>query len=251
MNPRTWFVAAGSVILLAVAISGCTAWASQEIPEVLDSGGRSKSQAMQLGIREQYSLVGEHYRQLNDLVADTQLELYDGDWVASEMGTNYTTLRGSALSGALEGQATLDNSYYLARIWRLENLDDAESKLDEVKDYWNSLGWATTKAESGVTPGEFSVTGRVPAGPWMSIDMLQGGIVLRAHSGVYWGDRDALAVAIWNIQQTERSEGSEWRPSKVNAEGHGLIRPGEYPPFPQWRPEALWERIEESQLEAE
>lgn len=251
MNRRTWMVAAGSVLLLTIGIASCTAWIAGEPPKVLDSAGLTEEEVARLGVREQYALVGDRYQELNDLVTKTQLQLYTGDWIATGTGTSYMTLRGSALSGALAGQATASNSYYLAQAWRLGHLPNSKAKLDEIKDAWVLQGWEATKVESDVTPGEFSVIGRSPEGPWVSVDILGDGIVIRAHSGVYWGDRDALAVAIWNIQQTERNEGVQWRPTKVNAEGHGLIRPGEYPPFPEWRSVALEERLEKSSRGAE
>lgn len=251
MNSRTWMVAAGAVVLSAVVLGGAMSWANREKPAVVDAGGQTAEDALSLDLRRQFDEVGKRYRELNDLISDTQLKIYVGEWVGPGGGTAFMVNRGSAFPSELNGEATASNSYYLKRIWKLESADNAEEYLDSIKQYWESKGWETSKQDSDVAPGEYWVTARSPEGHWISLDMFNGGLLMRAHSGVYWGDREALATAIWNIQQTELNEGTNWRPEKTNADGDGLIRPGEYPPFPEWRAVALEERMPKSRSQLE
>lgn len=248
MSYRPWYLAAGACLLVAVAFAGCTAWVARDVPPVLDAAGASQEQAMQLPLVEQFELVGDRYRAFNDLVSGVQKDFIEGEWISAETTNVHMTMRGNAFTGALEGEATETNSYYLTRFWRLDDVGDAETKLDELKDKWDKQGWTTMKSDSDIHPGEFEITATSPEGSHFILDMARSGINLKAYSGIYWGDRKALATAIWNIQQNERNEGTDWRPKKVNSDGYGLIRPGEYPPYPAWNDVAYKERLEKSLL---
>lgn len=251
MRQRSWYTIAGAGVLAAVAFAGCTAWVSREIPPVLDAGGVSQELAMLASLPEQFALVAQRYRSFNELISHTQTELYAGEWIGAGGGSSFMTMGGGVFTGALEGEADDKNSYYLTTFWRLENVTDAERKLDAAKEYWEDQGWETSKVESEIVPGEFDVSGHAPDGTQIGLSMMGSDVDLTAYSGVYWGDREALAAAIWNIMQNERNEGIDWRPERVNAEGYGLIRPGEYAPYPAWHDIAYAERLEESPLWAE
>lgn len=251
MRQRSWYTIAGAGVLAAVAFAGCTAWESRELPPVLDAAGVAQEQAMQSSLPEQFALVAQRYRAFNEIVTETQLGVHQGEWIASGPMGNFMTMGGDGLSSALAGQADGDNSYYLDAFWRLDNVDAPEAKLEAAQARWESEGWVTSKDESDVTPGAFRVTATAEDGTWLALSMMRGSISLTAYSGVYWGDREALAAAIWNIMQNERNEGIGWRPERVNAEGYGLIRPGEYAPYPAWHDIAYAERLEESPLWAE
>lgn len=251
MTGRRWYTAAGACLVVAAVFAGCTAFLARDVPPVLDSGGQSEAQAMGRPLREQFTLVEERYLKFNDLVADTQREFYAGEWIDAGASNAQMTMRGSAFTGALNGEATEANSYYLTRFWRLENTPNAEIRLGAVAAHWKRKGWKVLKSRNILNPEEIEVAMSTSDGTQIALDMARGGINLTAYSGVYWGDRAALANAIWNIQVTERIEDSDWRPENFNAEGDGLIRPGEYPPFPGWRAVALEDRIEESPFESD
>lgn len=203
---------------------------------------------MQAPLPEQYALVAQRYRELNETVAATQLEVHPGEWIASGPVGYLMAMRGNEFSGALEGEATERNSYYLKAFWRLEDVANAEAMLDTAVHFWDEQGWETSKIQSEIVPGEFDVSGVAPNGTQLGLSMMSGGVELTAFSGVYWGDREALAAAIWNIMQNGRNEGIDWRPERINDEGQGLIRPGEYAPYPDWNDIAYAERLEESPL---
>lgn len=236
MRVRSWYVIAGTGVLVAIAFAGCTAWVSREAPPILDAAGTTQEIALEASLPEQYSLAAQRYRTLNELVTETQLEVHPGEWNSSASTGLFMTLRGDAISSALRGHATAENSYYLEAFWRLENVDAPESLLKAAQEYWATKGWATSKDESQVSPGSFRVTATAEDGTWIALSMVAGDINLTAFSGVYWGDQEALADAIWNIIQHERDEGTGWQPERVDAEGNGVIRPGEYAPYPNWDP---------------
>lgn len=251
MKQHRWFLIAGAGVLAAVAFGSCTAWVSRETAPVLDAGGASQEIAMQGTLPEQYALAAQRYRELNETVAATQREIHPGEWIASGTTGNFMTLSGDAFSSALNGEASAENSYYLEAFWRLEGVTSPEGKLEAAQARWKAKGWETTRDESDIMPGSFRVTTMTDDGTWIALSMMDGGVNLTAFSGVYWGDREALAAAIWNIMQNGRNEGTDWRPKRFNSEGQGLIRPGEYAPYPDWNDIAYAERLEESPLWSE
>lgn len=246
MKHAGWFIGAGICLVSALGFASCAALVARGPEPVLDAAEMTQEEVAEIPLQGQFDLVAEHYRIFNDTVSESQRVVHDGDWVSAESTNVFMTLRGSNFNGALKGKETKDNSYHLTRYWLLEDVADAEAKLDKVKAFWDQLGWDTGKRDSDVIPGEFHVSGKAADGTLIMIDMMGSDLALKAYSGVYWGDRKALSKAIWNIQQNERNEGIEWWPERVNEDGYGLIRPGEYPPYPAWNDVAYEERLEAS-----
>ncbi|MHA3682927.1 hypothetical protein ACXR2W_01535 [Leucobacter sp. HY1908] len=246
MNHKNWYIGAGVCLVSAVLFAGCTAWAAKGPAPVLDAAGLTFEEAVEPSLPEQFANVAERYRALNDLVADTQKQLEPGEWIDASTTNPFMTLAGDEIGGNLGAKAKKDNSYYIRRSWDLAPVLDSDARIDRARAFWESNGWSSARTDSEITPGNYRVTTTTPDGTWLALDLMDGEITLTAFSGVYWGDREALSNAIWNIQQNERNEGIEWWPERVNEDGNGLIRPGEYPPYPAWNEVAYEEHLEMS-----
>ncbi|MBP1327066.1 hypothetical protein JOF28_002298 [Leucobacter exalbidus] len=246
MTNRRWYLAAGLVALLAVAVGSCTAWTQREIPPVRDAAGVTEVESQELTVREQFDLVHERYELFNDQISVTMSQIHPGEWKLPNSSNGAMVMEGNAFRGALKGEGTAANSYYLSRFWRLDDVANGEAKLREAKQRWEELGWKTEMYDSDIYPGEYRASAITSDGAWIALDMLRDGLNVTAYSGVYWGDTETLRRAIWNIQQSERDEGTRWRPEKIDDNSNGYLMAGEYPPFPEWRAAALGPRLPDS-----
>ena len=246
MKHKNWYIGAGVCLSSALIFAGCTAWAAKGPVPALDAAGLTLEEGMTPALPEQFERVAERYRSLNDLVAETQRLVEPGEWIDASSINPFMTLAGDEIGGGLGAKAKKENSYYLRRSWDLQAVPNPGERIERAQKLWERNGWEPVRTDSEITPGNYRVTARASDGTWLALDLMDGEISITAFSGVYWGDRKALSKAIWNVQQNERNEGIEWWPERVNEDGYGLIRPGEYPPYPAWNDVAYEERLEAS-----
>lgn len=212
-------------MMLIVTMAGCTMLSGAE-----DASGVKVEAAMERTLKEQYSLAGKQFHQLNDALAEIQVEIFDDVWLDGSVRSEVIPGQGGTRSNRLHG-ATNDNSYYFsANRWHgVEG--DSKPLLREVATSWTERGWEVS--EELIANG-LRITTDTEHGIFLSLLEEPGRIRLTAFSPVYWGDQFALVTAISDRRDAENEAGATWDTTDRDENGHAYRLPGVYRPFPAW-----------------
>lgn len=212
-------------IMLIVTMAGCAV-----LTGPADASGVTEEVAMERTLKEQYSLAGERFHQLNDVLAELQAEIFDDVWLDGSVRSEVIPGQGGTRSNRLHG-ATNDNSYYFsANRWHgVEG--DSTPLLRKAARAWTERGWDVSEE---LIANTLRITTTTEHGIFVSLLEEPGRIRLTAFSPVYWGDQFALVVAIADRRDAENEAGATWDTTDRDENGHAYRQPGVYRPFPAW-----------------
>ncbi len=205
---------------------------------VKDAAGMTRGEVEALGPEGRFTLVGERYERMQELMTEAQLVVSDGEWKWKTPG--FSPQGGTTAYAPLVG-ADHDNAFYMSMVRHIqpEGAVGAVEDARPVFDYFVSQGWDVSLTEDDFSELELEATRdvRVQAvtadGYRVHYTVQQNGwYYFEVLTDAFWGDADSV---LWD-QLSRFPQGSLF-PSGLPPElstAPGQSVPGVYTAYPKW-----------------
>ncbi len=238
MRWRVFQIAVG-VVALAFLVSGCAEGVAGVVfTGVKDAAGMTRGEVEALGPEGQFTLVGERYERMQELMTEAQLVVSDGEWKWKTPG--FEANGGTTAYAPLAG-ASYDNAFYMSMV-RAINPEGAVGAAEDARpvfDYFVSQGWDVSLTEDDFSELELEATRdvRVQAvtedGYRVHYTVQQNGQYnMEVITDTFWGD----ANEIMREQDIRIPDGHMFPPGLPPelSTAPGQSVPGVYTAYPKW-----------------
>lgn len=204
-----------------------------------DAGGMTRSEVEALGPEGRFTLVGDRYERMQELMTDAQLVVSDDEWKWKTPG--FEANGGATAYDPLAG-ANNDNAYYMSMVRAVhpEGAVGAVADARPVYDYFVSQGWEVSLTENDFSELEleatrdFKVQAITADGYRVQYTVQQNGQYnMEVLTDTFWGDSDEIIK-----NQLDRfPPGQPLFPRGLSPElstQPGQSVPGVYTKYPKW-----------------